>query len=107
MSEQDYPSTGTKSLVIERVETKLTPPANYNVLLHNDDYTPMDFVIDVLQRIFRLSSEAANIIMLNVHYNNIGICGTFPAEIAETKVMQVMDYAKKNEHPLLCSMEKE
>lgn len=107
MSEKNPPQTGKESATIERVETKLVPPPMYNVLLHNDDYTPMDFVIDVLQRFFRLNNEKATEVMLNVHYKEVGICGTFSAEIAETKVMQVMNYAKQNEHPLRCSMEKE
>ena len=107
MSDQNHPQQDYESVTIERAETKLTPPPNYNVLLHNDDYTPMDFVIDVLQRFFRLDSEAATEVMLNVHYKEVGICGVFSAEIAETKVMQVMNYAKQNEHPLRCSMEKE
>ena len=107
MSNKNSPQTGHESSTIERNETKLVPPSMYNVLLHNDDFTPMDFVIDVLQRFFRLSSESATEVMLSVHYKNVGICGLFTAEIAETKVMQVMNYAKKNEHPLRCSMEKE
>lgn len=107
MSNQNSPKTGNESETIESQETKLVPPPMYNVLLHNDDYSPMDFVIDVLQRFFRLDSEAATEVMLNVHYKGIGICGTFSAEIAETKVMQVIQYAKENEHPLKCTMEKE
>jgi ATP-dependent Clp protease adaptor protein ClpS len=88
-------------------EKNLTPPPMYNVLLHNDDYTPMDFVVDVLQRFFRLDAEKATEVMLSVHYKNIGVCGVFNAEVAETKVMQVMEYAKQNQHPLRCSMKKE
>jgi len=107
MSDKKSPQTGNESATIERVETQLVPPSMYNVLLHNDDYTPMDFVIDVLQRFFRLDSESATEVMLSVHYKDVGICGIFTAEIAETKVMQVMNYAKQNEHPLRCSMEKE
>ena len=107
MSDKYSPQTGRESATIERSSTQLVPPSMYNVLLHNDDYTPMDFVIDVLQRFFRLDGEKATEIMLNVHYKNVGICGTFTAEIAETKVVQVMNYAKQNEHPLRCSMEKE
>ena len=107
MSDKNSPQTGNESITAERIEEKLVPPAMYNVLLHNDDYTPMDFVIDVLQRFFRLDSEKETEVMLNVHYKEVGICGTFSAEIAETKVMQVINYAKQNEHPLRCSMEKE
>ena len=107
MSDKYSPQTGKESATIERSSTQLVPPSMYNVLLHNDDYTPMDFVIDVLQRFFRLDGEKATEIMLNVHYKDVGICGTFTAEIAETKVVQVMNYAKQNGHPLRCSMEKE
>ncbi|WP_094752252.1 ATP-dependent Clp protease adapter ClpS [Psychromonas sp. CD1] len=92
--------------VLDKVDTKLVPPSMYNVLLHNDDYTPMDFVIDVLQRFFQLDAEKATQIMLNVHYKSVGICGTFSADIAETKVMQVTNYAQGKEHPLRCSMQK-
>lgn len=106
MSDKNIPQTGNESATIEQTATKLVPPSMYNVLLHNDDYTPMDFVIDVLQRFFRLDHEKATEVMLNVHYKEVGICGTFTAEIAETKVIQVMNYAKQNEHPLRCSMEK-
>ncbi len=107
MSDKNSPQTGNEFATTERLETKVVPPPMYNVLLHNDDYTPMDFVIDVLQQFFRLDSEKATEVMLNVHYKEVGICGTFSAEIAETKVMQVINYAKQNEHPLRCSMEKE
>tara|TARA_R110001583_G_scaffold49303_3_gene154319 strand:+ start:7634 stop:7960 length:327 start_codon:yes stop_codon:yes gene_type:complete len=107
MSDKNTPKTENESATIEQVETRLVPPPLYNVLLHNDDYTPMDFVIDVLQRFFRLDSEKATEVMLSVHYKDVGVCGTFSAEIAETKVMQVVNYAKQNEHPLRCSMEKE
>jgi len=107
MSDRNPPQSENESTTIESQETKLVPPSLYNVLLHNDDYSPMDFVIDVLQRFFRLDSEAATEVMLNVHYKGIGVCGTFTAEVAETKVMQVTNYAKEHEHPLKCSMEKE
>ncbi|MFT6987083.1 MAG: ATP-dependent Clp protease adaptor protein ClpS [Psychromonas sp.] len=107
MSDKNSPKTGNESATIEQSLTKLVPPSMYNVLLHNDDYTPMDFVIDVLQHFFRLDNESATEVMLNVHYKGVGICGTFIAEIAETKVAQVMKYAQENEHPLRCSMEKE
>ncbi|AGH81788.1 ATP-dependent Clp protease adaptor protein ClpS [Psychromonas sp. CNPT3] len=106
MSDKNSVQTGNSPAVLDKLETKLQPPAMYNVLLHNDDYTPMDFVIDVLQRFFQLSTDKATQIMLDVHYHDIGICGTFSAEIAETKVMQVMNYAQENEHPLRCSMQK-
>ncbi|MCG6199890.1 ATP-dependent Clp protease adapter ClpS [Psychromonas antarctica] len=107
MSDKTSSQTGNESATIARSITKLVPPSMYNVLLHNDNYTPMDFVIEVLQRFFRLDNERATEVMLNVHYKGIGVCGTFTAEIAETKVAQVMAYAQQSEHPLRCSMEKE
>lgn len=107
MSDQNIPQTGSEEATLELTAVKLTPPPMYNVLLHNDDYTPMDFVVDVLQRFFRMNNEQATEVMLNVHYKNVGVCGTYTAEIAETKVKQVIDYARQHEHPLRCSMEKE
>ncbi len=86
-------------------ETRLQPPSMYKVVLNNDDYTPMDFVVEVLQKFFRLNIEQATEIMLSVHYQGKGICGIYTAEIAETKVEQVNQYAKHHEHPLLCTME--
>lgn len=84
---------------------KAAPPPMYKVLLNNDDYTPMDFVIEVLMRFFNLDSEKANQIMLTVHYRGRAVCGIYTAEIAETKVMQVTRYAKQHQHPLMCTME--
>jgi len=107
MSNEHSPQADNESATIEKVDEHVIPPSMYNVLLHNDDYTPMDFVVDVLQRFFRLENEKATEVMLNVHYKDVGICGTYTAEIAETKVAQVISYAKKNEHPLRCTMEKE
>lgn len=78
----------------------------YNVLLLNDDYTPMEFVIIVLESVFNKRQEDATQIMLHVHKNGVGVCGTFTYEVAETKCKIVMDMAKKNEHPLQCTMEK-
>ena len=85
---------------------KIKKPSMYNVLLLNDDYTPMEFVIMVLEKIFNKKQEDATQIMLHVHKNGVGICGTFTYEVAETKCKTVMDIAKKNEHPLQCTMEK-
>jgi ATP-dependent Clp protease adaptor protein ClpS len=93
---------GLAELVRQRVE----PPSMYKVVLHNDDYTPMDFVIDVLTRFFNMQYEKASEIMLQVHYEGKAICGVFTAGIAETKVQQVTTYAKEHEHPLLCTMER-
>lgn len=91
--------------LLEKEATKVKPPAMYNVVLNNDDYTPMDFVIEILERFFSLDIEQATEVMLKVHYEGKAICGTYSAEIAETKVAQVTMYSKENEHPLLCTME--
>ena len=88
-----------------RQETK--KPSMYKVLMLNDDYTPMEFVVHILQSIFHKSQEEAMRIMLHVHHKGVGVCGVFTYEVAETKVTQVMDYARKNQHPLQCTMEKE
>lgn len=90
---------------LEAVKQRIQPPSMYKVLLNNDDYTPMDFVVEVLMRFFRMDAEKANQLMLTVHYRGRAVCGLYTAEIAETKVMQVNEYARKNQHPLLCSME--
>lgn len=81
------------------------PPSQYQVMLNNDDYTPMDFVIEVLMRFFRLDQETATDVMLKVHYQGKAVCGVYSAEIAETKVVQVNEYAREQQHPLLCTME--
>ena len=86
--------------------SKTKKPSMYNVLLLNDDYTPMEFVVMVLEKIFNKKQEEATQIMLHVHKNGIGVCGTFTYEVAESKCKSVMDMAKKNEHPLQCTMEK-
>ena len=85
---------------------KIKEPPLYKVVLINDDYTTMDFVIHVLQKFFHKSFEEANKTMLNVHHQGKGVCGLFPYDIAATKVVQVTDYARKNEMPLRCVMEK-
>ncbi|AUD60645.1 ATP-dependent Clp protease adaptor ClpS [Shewanella sp. Pdp11] len=90
----------------ERVESELMPPSMYKVVLNNDDYTPMDFVIEVLQVFFRKNEQEATDIMLTIHHQGKGICGIFPFGIAETKVIQVNQFARQNQHPLLCSLEK-
>ena len=94
-----------RGLLLEsKPETK--KPSMYNVLLMNDDYTPMEFVVMVLEKVFNKKSEEATQIMLHVHKNGIGVCGTFTYEVAESKCKAVLDLAKKNEHPLQCTMEK-
>ncbi|WP_299794251.1 ATP-dependent Clp protease adapter ClpS [uncultured Shewanella sp.] len=92
--------------VEESVESELMPPPMYKVILNNDDYTPMDFVIEVLQLFFKKNEQDATDIMLAIHNQGKGICGVFPFGIAETKVAQVNQFARQNQHPLLCSLEK-
>jgi ATP-dependent Clp protease adaptor protein ClpS len=89
----------------ERPETK--KPRRYRVLLHNDDFTTMEFVVHVLMKFFRKSHAEATHIMLTVHTRGLGVCGVYPREVAETKVVQVTEYARENGHPLMCTMEAE
>jgi len=98
--------TGNIEHVEERVKSELMPPSMYKVILNNDDYTPMDFVVEVLQVFFRKNEQEATDIMLTIHHQGKGICGIFPYGIAETKVIQVNQFARQNQHPLLCSLEK-
>lgn len=81
-------------------------PSQFKVLMLNDDYTPMEFVVIVLKRFFHMDMEQATRVMLHVHQKGVGVCGIFPYEIAETKVNQVMDFARQNQHPLQCTLEK-
>jgi len=97
--------SGTGIATKSRAKTK--KPSMYKVLMLNDDYTPMEFVVAVLERFFSKQHEEALQIMLHVHQKGVGICGVFTYEVAETKVTQVMDYARKNQHPLQCTLEKE
>jgi ATP-dependent Clp protease adaptor protein ClpS len=90
-----------------KTRPKTKKPSLYKVLLLNDDYTPMEFVIHVLEKYFSKGREEATRIMLHVHQKGVGICGVFPYEVAETKVTQVMDFSRQNGHPLQCTMEKE
>ncbi|MCG6858182.1 MAG: ATP-dependent Clp protease adapter ClpS [Salaquimonas sp.] len=92
--------------VVTRTKPKTKKPSLFRVLLLNDDYTPMEFVIHVLERFFGKSRDAATQIMLHVHHNGVGECGIYTYEVAETKVTQVMDFARKHQHPLQCVMEK-
>jgi ATP-dependent Clp protease adaptor protein ClpS len=97
---------GPAASVITKVKPKTKRPNLYRVLILNDDYTPMEFVVHVLEKFFQKDVEAATKIMLHVHHHGIGECGVFTYEIAETKVTQVMDFARKHQHPLQCVMEK-
>jgi ATP-dependent Clp protease adaptor protein ClpS len=92
--------------VITRTKPKTKRPNLYRVLLLNDDYTPMEFVVHVLVRFFNKTQDAATQVMLHVHHHGVGECGVYSYEIAETKVTQVMDFARKHQHPLQCIMEK-
>ena len=92
--------------VATRTRAKPKKPSQYKVLLLNDDYTPMEFVVMVLKHFFRMDLEEATRVMLHVHQKGVGVCGIFPYEVAETKVNQVMDFARQNQHPLQCTLEK-
>jgi ATP-dependent Clp protease adaptor protein ClpS len=93
--------------VATKTRTRTKKPSLYRVLLLNDDYTPMEFVVYVLERFFNKGREEATRIMLHVHQNGVGLCGVFTFEVAETKVAQVLDLARRHEHPLQCTMEKD
>jgi ATP-dependent Clp protease adaptor protein ClpS len=97
---------GTGVGVATRTRTRTKKPTPYKVLMLNDDYTPMEFVVLCLQRFFRLNMEEATRVMLHVHQKGVGVCGIFSYEVAETKVTQVMDFARENQHPLQCTLEK-
>ncbi|MCC2690068.1 MAG: clpS 2 [Rhizobiaceae bacterium] len=97
---------GRSTAVITRTRPKTRKPSLYRVLILNDDYTPMEFVVHVLERFFQKDREAATRIMLHVHNHGVGECGVYTFEVAETKVSQVMDFARQNQHPLQCVMEK-
>ena len=92
--------------VATKTRAKTKKPSQYRVLLMNDDYTPMEFVVLVLKRFFRMDLEEATRVMLHVHQRGVGVCGIFPYEVAETKVNQVIDFARQNQHPLQCTLEK-
>ena len=92
--------------VVTRTRPKTKKPSNYKVLLLNDDYTPMEFVVLVLQRYFSMDLEDATRVMLQVHQQGVGVCGVFTYEVAETKVSQVIDFARENQHPLQATLEK-
>jgi ATP-dependent Clp protease adaptor protein ClpS len=97
---------GPGTAVITKTKPQTKRPNLYRVLLLNDDYTPMEFVVHVLERFFNKDQDAAHQIMMHVHQHGIGECGIFTYEVAETKVTQVMDFARKHQHPLQCIMEK-
>lgn len=107
MSGADFPDIVKYRTAESEVLPALKEPKKYRVILYNDDYTPMEFVVDLLKKFFYLSEDVAVQIMIQIHMKGRGVCGVFTHEIAETKVVQVNDYSRANQHPLLCSMEQE
>ena len=105
MSDQQNIDRYNDELVLQEAKPKLKRPPMYKVILLNDDYTPMEFVVHILEVFFGMDRERATRIMLNVHTQGKGICGLYTRDIAETKVSQVNDYSRQNEHPLLCTLE--
>ena len=97
---------GLDTGVVTRTRPRTKKPSNYKVLMLNDDYTPMEFVVLVLQRYFSMDIEDATRVMLQVHQQGVAVCGVFTYEVAETKVAQVIDFARENQHPLQCTLEK-
>ncbi|MCA1662491.1 MAG: ATP-dependent Clp protease adapter ClpS [Novosphingobium sp.] len=102
----DDPLVGDQVGVATKTRAKSKKPSMFKVLMLNDDYTPMEFVVMCLKRFFAMDLEQATRVMLHVHQKGVGVCGIFPYEIAETKVNQVMDFARQNQHPLQCTLEK-
>ena len=104
MSSREQPSHNDE-LALEEAKPKLKKPPMYKVLILNDDYTPMEFVVQVLETFFGMDREKATRIMLHVHTRGMGVCGVFTKDVAETKVTQVNDFSRSNQHPLMCTME--
>jgi len=102
-NEQEH--RGDEGLALKEAKPELKKPSMYKVVLLNDDYTPMEFVVTLLEKLFGLDREKATRIMLQVHTHGKGVCGTYTYEIAETKVAQVSEYSQRHQHPLLCEME--
>ena len=103
----DDSGDGAERGIATKIREKTKKPSMYRVILMNDDYTPMEFVVQILMGIFKKTQEEAYRVMMNVHKNGIGVCGIYTFEVAETKVAQVMDAAKRSQHPLQCTLEKE
>jgi len=104
-SKDDHLHDDEGGLAVEPAKPKLKRPPMYKVILLNDDYTPMEFVVHVLEHFFHMDREKATRVMLHVHTQGVGVCGIFTREIAETKVNQVNEFSRANQHPLLCDME--
>jgi ATP-dependent Clp protease adaptor protein ClpS len=102
-NEQEHRSD--EGLALEEAKPKLKKPSMYKVFLLNDDYTPMEFVVELLEKIFGMDREKATRVMLTVHSHGKGVCGIYTFEVAETKIAQVSEYSERHQHPLLCSME--
>ena len=107
INDDDKPSIDQDGCVLTEIQPKTKKPSLYKVLMLNDDYTPMEFVIEVLEKFFNKGREEATQIMLHVHQRGIGVCGIYTYDIAETKAVQVTNYARKYEHPLQMQLEKE
>lgn len=105
--DQDQRPGGNGTDIVTDTKPKTKKPSMYKVLLLNDDYTPMEFVVYVLESFFNKSQEDATRVMLHVHQKGVGVCGVYSFEVAETKVTQVMNFSQQNEHPLQCTMEQE
>jgi ATP-dependent Clp protease adaptor protein ClpS len=103
----DKGNGGSSTNVVVKTRTRTKKPSMYKVLMLNDDYTPMEFVVHVLESFFGKDREEATTIMMHVHQRGVGVCGVYTYEVAETKVTQVIDYARKHQHPLQCTLEKE
>ncbi|HET8898875.1 MAG TPA: ATP-dependent Clp protease adapter ClpS [Rhodanobacteraceae bacterium] len=104
--ENEHQELHEHGIALAPARPKLAPPPMFQVVLLNDDYTPMDFVVEVLRAFFGMAQERAVQVMLHVHTRGKGVCGVFTREVAETKVMQVNEFARANQHPLMCAMEK-
>lgn len=105
MSDFDPFKDNDDSLAVQNAKPKLKRPPLYKVILLNDDFTPMDFVIEILMDFFAMSEQKATLVMLQIHTQGIGVCGTYSKDVAETKVYIVNEYSREHQHPLMCSME--
>ena len=103
---KQHKSSDDNGLAVQEGKPRLKQPPMYKVMLLNDDYTPMDFVVQVLESFFQMGQEKATQVMLHVHTRGMGVCGVFTRDIAETKVALVNDFSRRNQHPLLCTMER-
>jgi ATP-dependent Clp protease adaptor protein ClpS len=107
MADTEHKQHSGDELVLQEAKPRLKRPSMYKVLLINDDYTPMDFVVLILERIFNKDRNTATRIMMHVHTRGVGVCGVYTREIAETKLRQVIDFSQENQHPLQCTIEPE